>query len=128
MSGGPKNYAYKVCDSGTKQTINTVCKVRGITLNYTTCKQVNFDVIRDMILGDGEDVEPVTVHLEKKIKRKKGGSCHVSVVTEPEDKMYRVSFFKRRRLNDNTSVPFGYIYCRANTARDSCVGRDDEDG
>jgi ABC-type polar amino acid transport system ATPase subunit len=23
--------------------------------------------------------------------------------------MYRISFFKRRRLADNTSVPFGYI-------------------
>jgi hypothetical protein len=90
VSGGPKNYAYRICDSNTKQTINIVCKVRGITLNYSTCKQVNFDVIRNMILG-GEDVEPVTVHMKKKIKRKRRqgeGSC---VVTEPEDKMYRVS-------------------------------------
>ena len=32
----------------------------------------------------------------------------VSIVTEPEDKIYKISFFKRRRLGDNTSVPFGY--------------------
>jgi len=61
-----------------------------------------------MILG-GKGVEPiVNVHMEKKIKRKRTEGGTVSIVTEPEDKMYRVSFFKRRRLADNTSVPFGY--------------------
>jgi len=32
----------------------------------------------------------------------------VSIVAEPEDKIYRISFFKRRRLDHHTSVPFGY--------------------
>ena len=36
----------------------------------------------------------------------RGGT--VAIVTETETKMYRISFFKRRRLGDNTSVPFGY--------------------
>ena len=32
------------------------------------------------------------------------------IVSEPEDKRYRVSFHKRRRLDDNCdSVPFVYI-------------------
>jgi hypothetical protein len=51
-----------------------------------------------------------TVHTEKKIKRKRdrnGGTLHI--VTEPEEKMYRFCFTKRRRLADNSSVPFGYI-------------------
>jgi len=53
-----------------------VCKVRGITLNYKGSQLVNFDVIRDMIVEKPE-VEPVTVHTEKKINRKKkaGGCC-----------------------------------------------------
>jgi len=51
----------------------------------------------------------VTVHTEKKIKRKwKTGGGIVSIITEPEYMMYRISFFKRRRLADNSSVPFGY--------------------
>ena len=117
VSGGPRNYAYKICDSTTTNTpVRTECKVRGITLNYSTLQQVNFDVIRDMVLkGVGKDVAPVMVHTEKKIKRKKtnranegAGTC-VAVIKEPEDKMYRISFFKRRRLRDNKSVPFGYI-------------------
>ena len=34
VSGGPKNYAYKAINSVTGEE-KTVCKVRGITLNYT---------------------------------------------------------------------------------------------
>ena len=62
-----------------------------------------------MILGEEE--RTVTVHSEHKIERKRksgGWGGIVSIVTQPEDKIYRVSFFKRRRLNDETSVPFGY--------------------
>ena len=106
VSGGPKNYAYKVIDTETGRTA-TVCKVRGITLNYSAKQLVNFDVIRDMILGTGEPT--VTVHTEKKFKRKrKGEGGTVAIVTEPEDKSYKISFFKRRRLADHSKFPFGY--------------------
>jgi hypothetical protein len=67
---------------------------------------VNFDVIKDMILNGGPG-DRVTVHTDKKIKRKKRGAG-VSIFTEPEDKIYRVCFQKRRRLNDNTYVAFVY--------------------
>jgi len=107
VSGGPMNYAYKIVIEGKKE--KTVCKVRGITLNYNASKLVNFERVRDMILRTGDDV--LHVHTERKIKRKRtGGGGLVAIVTEPEDKIYRISFFKRRRLGDNTSVPFGYKY------------------
>ena len=66
---------------------------------------VNFAKM-DMILSmDGN--ETVIVRTKNKIKRKRdrGGVS----ISQPEEKTYRVSFLKRRRLNDNTSVPFGYI-------------------
>jgi len=59
-----------------------------------------------MILRTEDDV--VNVHTERKIKRKRKGGGLVAIVTKPEDKIYRISFFKRRRLGDNTSVPFRY--------------------
>ena len=59
VSGGPRNYAYKVVDSVTGERKH-VCKVRGITINYNAARLVNFDVIRDMILGKEE--RTVTVH------------------------------------------------------------------
>ena len=58
----------------------------------------------------GTSAEPtVTVPTDKKIKlKRKGEGGTVAIVTEPEDKTYRISFFKRRRLAYNSSVPFGY--------------------
>jgi hypothetical protein len=84
----------------------TECKVRGITLNYSATRLVNFAKIKDMVLS--KDDETVIVHTKNKIKHKKG-SGGVNLISEPEDKTYRVSFLKPRRLNDNTSLPFGYI-------------------
>jgi hypothetical protein len=66
-------------------------------------------MLKEMILK-GDEQETVTVQTQKKIKRKrgKGGDGRINIITEPEDKLYRMSFLKRRRLNDNTSIPFGY--------------------
>ena len=55
MSGGPKNYASRIVDTvaGKRETI---CKVRGITLNYSASQTVNFDVIKALELR-GDDTE-----------------------------------------------------------------------
>jgi hypothetical protein len=101
VSGRPKNYAYRLAGG------KTVPKVRGITLNYSAPHLVNFDIIRDTILKgkEGEKSE-IVVRTKKKITRRKGQG-EVAVVTEPEDNIHRLSFHKRRRLNDKSSVPFG---------------------
>ena len=55
----PKIYAYKTVNSvSCEQT--TVCKVRGITLNYKASPLINFEKIREMILNK-DDKETVTV-------------------------------------------------------------------
>jgi hypothetical protein len=106
VSGGPKNYASRTINLATGEN-DSVCKIHGITLNYSSSRLVNFDVMRDLILG-GNESERVTFHTDHKIKRKSAGG-RMDIITEPEDKLYRISFFKRRRLADNLSVPFGYI-------------------
>jgi hypothetical protein len=105
VSGGPKNYAYKI--RLTDGTFKTVCKVRGITLNYSASQIVNFDYMKHMIL---DDAGQVLIRTEKKIKRKRGIEG-VYIVSEPEDKIYRTCFQKRQRLADGShdSIPFGYI-------------------
>jgi len=102
VSGGPKNYAYKILNSVTGAE-KTVCKVRGITLNYNASQLVNFEKVKATNLGRDEK-ETITVHTKSKIKRKRGkdGDGRVNIISEPEDKTYRVSFFKRRRLDDNS--------------------------
>ncbi len=91
VSGGPKNYAYRIVDpvTGVRET---VCKVRGITLNYSGSQTVNFDVIMALVLG-GDDTETVTVHTERKIKRKRAdGKIHI--VTEPKTRIIESRFLR----------------------------------
>jgi hypothetical protein len=115
VSGGPKNYAFRSVNARTLEK-KTVCKVRGITLNYAVAQLVNFDSIRDMILGvDAKDV--ITVRNERKIKRKTRkcdgiglpGTDTVIIVSEPNRNVYRISFHKRRRLDNLYSLPIGYV-------------------
>jgi hypothetical protein len=49
VSGVHKNYAYRTINPATGEQ-DTVCKVRGITLNYSASRLINFGVMRDMIL------------------------------------------------------------------------------
>jgi len=109
VSGGPKIYACQTRNTETGAE-STVCKVRGITLNYNASQLVNFERLKQMILR-GTETDTVTVHTARKSKRKRGkvGDGRIQIVTKPEDKTYRVLLLKRRRLQDNTSVPFGYI-------------------
>ena len=64
---------------------------------------MNFERLKQMILR-GTETDTVTVHTASKIKRKRGndGDGMIRIVTEPVDKNYRVSFLKRRRLQDNS--------------------------
>ena len=107
VCAGPKNYAYRTINSLTGES-KTVDKVRGITLNYSASQLVNFAKIKGMTLSMDEN-ETVIVRTQNIIKRKRdrGG---VSILCQPEEKTYRVSFLKRRRLNDNTSLPVAYKY------------------
>jgi len=75
-------------------------------LNYHAPSSVNFDVIRAMILKQAEPVD--IVHKERKIKRKRKAGGTVAILTEPDDKKYRINFFKSRRMHDHSYVPFVY--------------------
>jgi hypothetical protein len=78
VGAGPKYYAYRTMNPAIGEG-KTVCKVRGITLNYNASQLVNFDTIKEMILK-GDEQETVTVHTEKKIKRKRvKGETDVSI-------------------------------------------------
>ena len=101
VSGGPKNYAYET------NTSKTVCKVRGITLNYKTVQKVNFNVMCDMIclraLSDSTDT--LTVHIPFKIARNRNDK---NVVTRREDKDYRIVYTKRVIVNNFDTLPYGF--------------------
>jgi hypothetical protein len=68
VCAGPKNYAFRTVNT-VRAECKTVCKVRGMTLNYHASQLVNFAKMKDMILSIDDD-EIVTVRTKNKIKRK----------------------------------------------------------
>ena len=97
VSGGPKNYSYKM-NMG-----KTMCKVRGITLNYRTQQDVNFEVMANMVKGVGP--ETITVDIPFKIVRDRKSKC---VLTRSETKDYRVVYNKRVIVNSFDTYPMDF--------------------
>lgn len=97
VSGGPKNYAYKLSDE------SACCKVKGFTLNYTNSKSINFDAIKNLVLNEPKRV----IELPKctKITRNKRT---FQVVNKEETKKYQIVNTKRQKLDNYDSVPYGY--------------------
>ena len=96
-SGGPKNYGYKL------NTGETVCKVRGITLNYRTVQDVNLELMYNMVKGVGPD--KVIVKIPHKIVRDKNEK---NIISRNESKQYRVVYNKRVIVNDFDTLPYGF--------------------
>jgi hypothetical protein len=102
VAGGPKHYAAKVVDAS-GEVVDTIVKVRGITLNYTNSKVVNFDILKGMVIEDTTRAD--VVRTERKIKR----TADFDIITAPEEKMYRVVFNKRYQVEGSMfTYPYGY--------------------
>lgn len=99
VSGGPKNYAYKVF-STKNQREEIVCKVKGISLNYAASQLINFESIKEMILTPSEPLYITSNHIRRT-------ELH-EVVTKSETKMYKPNSTKRKFAEDHSSVPYGY--------------------
>ncbi len=110
VAGGPKNYAYQV-NSG-----ETVCKIRGFTLNCCTAEKLNFHSLKNQVLSmfstfneekkrKSSDVK-VTVQSNQIVRKKE----NFSLVNRQMEKRYGVVLDKTFLLPNFTSVPFGYFY------------------
>ena len=97
VSAGPKNYAYKTHRG------KTCCKVRGITLNFRASEKVNFESIVDLV--EKQDGSTITVHNPHKITRE---STERVIVSQPQDKQYKVVYDKRVIQPDLDTLPYGY--------------------
>ena len=102
VTGGPKNYGYKL-DKPDTNSIQTFCKVRGITLNYKNALDINFDTVLDLVTTGGD--KKITVTDEHKISR---NQKHSRVVTKTESKDYKIVFDKRIITADFNTIPYGY--------------------
>ena len=97
VSGGPKNYSY-ITNKG-----ETVCKVRGFTLNHKNALHINFDAMKDIVtVSPGQKI---VLEPEKTIIRDKKRS-HLYNVDRKKD--YRMVYTKRCIQPDMDTLPYGY--------------------
>ena len=101
ISGGPKNYAYRTKNG------KTDTKIRGITLDYTTLKKLNPDVVRALVHlhVNCKTEAKVTINIPFKITRDKKEK---NIITKKTKKDYRIVYDKRAITEDYGTLPYGY--------------------
>jgi hypothetical protein len=105
VTGGPKNYGYKVLGAKDGKE-STALKVKGLNLNYQACRTVNYETLKEMVLGYSQWGDQNPSHLVKfdQIRKREGGR----VFTVPAEKTWRPVMDKRVVLPELTSRPFGF--------------------
>lgn len=98
VSGGPKNYAYKI-SSGKE-----MCKVRGFSLKSKINEDIiNFSSIRTVVVE--KKIDSLKITNARKISRIAGKR---KLYNRPQTKEYKMVYTKRRLLDDFRTLPYGY--------------------
>ena len=97
VSGGPKSYAYR------ESSGETTCKVKGFTLNYTNSHRINFESLKNIVLGGLQD--KIELPASTKITRDKR---KYELINREEGRTYKAVYTKRRRIDNFDTVPFGF--------------------
>lgn len=96
VTGDPNNYAYNLLKPN-KKGQTSVCKVRGITLNYRNLLDINFETISKMVCAKTSDSVikwPLTVKVvdeHKRCRDRRSGN----IITKTEAKDYKIVFDRR---------------------------------
>lgn len=99
VSGGPKFYSFIV--KRPDMTESEVCKVKGITLDFSNNALINYKSIRSFIVGERTD--PIVLRYDS-IRR----TAFHHVITRTETKTCKPSSIKRRRNGEYGSLPYGF--------------------
>ena len=102
VTGGPKNYAFTL-EKPNKKGQTSICKVRGITLNYKNMLDINFGTVAHMV-KENREKGCIQVVDNNKICRTNG-----VLVTRTEAKDYRIVFDKRVIKDNYITYPYGMM-------------------
>jgi len=100
VSGGCKNYAYKLEKEDETALPKFVQKIRGFTLDYNTCQSLHYNAFKEKVLNYGVDTEPIVICYDHFLRPnlKKG-----AVYTVPYKKAYR-PIVTKGIVDDNYNV------------------------
>ena len=107
VSGGPKFYAFTVRKPDGSEC--SVCKVKGIRMNFKNTQIINFESVRELIENNNDEEENGNEFLtvsETGINRTR---FH-DVITRKEKKTVRPIYTKRWFVDNKTSYPYGFKF------------------
>ena len=105
VSGGPKNYAYKLSNG------KIIEKIKGVTLNHINSKKLKFEHVKQFILDNVNGIErkPITTTHSQFVKNPNDKTITIKQI----DKNYIFGFdkFEICEISENMidTLPFGYI-------------------
>ncbi|XP_053378482.1 uncharacterized protein LOC128548112 [Mercenaria mercenaria] len=102
VATGPKSYAYELAKSD-KDGNSSICKFRGVNLNSKNALQINFQTLRDLVVGNSSEM--LTVTDPHAMKRLPGTGQLLSIA---QTKSFQPSFDKRVVVEEVNTVPHGY--------------------
>lgn len=102
VTGGPKNYAFRLATPNKTGQIS-ICKVRGITLNFKNSLEFNYDTVQEMVTSNNSKVISV-IDDHKLVRNPSTGH----ILTKLESKDYRIVFNKRVISEDYNTYPYGF--------------------
>ncbi|MCP4491452.1 MAG: hypothetical protein GY820_29680 [Gammaproteobacteria bacterium] len=79
-------------------------KIRGFTLNRSSCETLYFNTMRELVMDFCKGIESKRRVEYNQIRRKEDGV----VITVGTKKDYRVVYDKRVLRGDSSTVPYGY--------------------
>ncbi|GFT35599.1 DNA_pol_B_2 domain-containing protein [Trichonephila clavipes] len=98
VTGGPKNYAYKLSDG------SEVCKIRGFTLNFQNSLVLNYESVKELV-SSMDASRFMTITNPRKITRDKKKR---KVENKIESKTYKMVYDERVIQDDFSTLPYGY--------------------
>lgn len=98
VAAADKFYAYQVVDSQGQK--HKHCKVKGITLNSSTCAKLNFESIRDLVFNES----PIDIKYDPIVRT----PDHQVLTVKNRIKRCKPIHNKRHYCGNSFSVPFGY--------------------
>lgn len=106
VSGGPKNYAYEVKLNESEKV--TVCKVKGIRLNYMNSQFINFQTIQRLLFSEQDEEEGGKIEISNNMILRQRNNI---VYSMQRTYHYKINVTKRRRVNDPPyeTYPFGHV-------------------
>ncbi len=100
VSGGPKNYGYKVSNGV------TTFKVKGISQNFQNSDKVNFQVMLDLIKGFVGNGDTTKIVLDESLIKR--NMANATLTTVSTSKSYRIVYDKAVVGPNYMAYPFGY--------------------